>query len=270
MAALQAKVYYLGILLVVFTLVAVPLFHQVRKDVNEERYTAKNTPVMKFIRDLGRDMNPPDDLEVEDAQFQEWQEKNPECGAKCDPNGDIDGDNKTNKQEIDEGTNPACNEREKGKEYCQGQSTDPPPPDPDNPGNVTEIAVTDTILSVDNGQADSEHPFDSPMPIRYSDDTPNPYYHRWLISWQLSNYRGIFSYTVYIVDANETIVFEEVRNMGVGSSTDSFQDEVDAVAEGLVNGQYRLRIDTQDPASGPTVQGDWDITIRATRDGTDK
>lgn len=122
--SLQSKFNLLGLLLIAFFLLMLPMFTQVKNDTRDSLKEAKNTSLYKFSRELAKDFKPPEDLEntqVEDY-WDDYQEQardaNPDCPA-CNPEADADGDNMTNKEEVEQGRNPLCHEEQYGVEYCQ-------------------------------------------------------------------------------------------------------------------------------------------------------
>lgn len=132
---LQAHVHLLAVLFAAFTLLSVPMFQQLRDDSAEAAPKAKDTFMSKFFRDLSQQFKDQkdQDADVEDVWGDLARQSNPDCGATCDPNGDLDGDGVSNADENRQGTNPACNEKTYSKEYCEGKdkynvTKDPVPP----------------------------------------------------------------------------------------------------------------------------------------------
>jgi hypothetical protein len=122
--SLQSKFNLLGLIFIAFFLLMLPMFSQVKADTRESLKEARSTALYKWARDMSKDFKPPEDLEntqVEDYwdDYQkEARDANPECPA-CNPDSDADGDNVTNKDEVEQGRNPLCNEEKYGHEYCQ-------------------------------------------------------------------------------------------------------------------------------------------------------
>lgn len=122
--SLQSKFNVLGLLLIAFFLLMLPMFSQVKADTRDSLKEARNTALYKFSNDVAKNFKPPEDLEntqVEDY-WDEYQEQardaNPDCPA-CNPDADADGDGLSNKEEVEQGRNPLCNEEEYSVEYCQ-------------------------------------------------------------------------------------------------------------------------------------------------------
>jgi hypothetical protein len=150
--SLQSKFNLLGLLFVAFFLLMLPMFTQVKQDTRDSMKEARSTTLYKFSNQLMKDFKPPEDTQVEDywAEQQEQMRKdNPDCPA-CNPDGDADGDNVTNKDEVEQGRNPLCNEDKLGMEYCQnadrGNLTDP-----DDPlENVPRVLIQDITFTPNN------------------------------------------------------------------------------------------------------------------------
>ncbi len=154
--SLQSKFNLLGLLLIAFFLLMLPMFSQVKADTRDSLKEAKNTSLYKFSRELAKDFKPPEDLEntqVEDY-WDDYQEQardaNPDCPA-CNPEADADGDNMTNKEEVEQGRNPLCHEEQYGVEYCQ--NADPNKlTDPDDVlDRVPRVFLHNITLNPSNG-----------------------------------------------------------------------------------------------------------------------
>lgn len=131
---LQGQVHLLAVLLSAFTLLSVPMFMQLREDSADAVPKAKSTVLSQWFAKLAKqlkDQKLDDKEQVEDYWGQQAQKNNPNCGANCDPNGDLDGDGMSNADEVRQGRNPACNEEKYGDDYCKGADrfnvTTPPP-----------------------------------------------------------------------------------------------------------------------------------------------
>lgn len=122
-AALQAKVHLLAVLLAAFTLLTVPMFMQFREDTADAMPKAKDTALSKMFRDLSKqfkDQKLDPDEQIEDAWMQQAEEYSQNCqGSACTAEGDLDGDGKSNADELRDGTNPACDESQWGDDYCR-------------------------------------------------------------------------------------------------------------------------------------------------------
>jgi hypothetical protein len=138
-ASLQNKVNLLGMLLIAFALLAIPVFTQVKADTLDSVKQAPDTLLSQWSRDMAQNFRPDDvsDIEVEDAWYDRARQENPDCGPACAPEGDPDGDGVTNQEELENGTNPMCNENEYGDEYCAGVENDTNVTKPDDP-NATQ------------------------------------------------------------------------------------------------------------------------------------
>lgn len=244
-ASLQSRVQLLAILAVAFTLVSVPLFYQVRADAAESRETAKSTFLSKLFRDIARDLKqkPPEDLQVEDA-WEKWQDENPDCGAACDPEADPDGDGVSNRDEVEQGRNPLCNEEKEGTEYCAGQPKGPPP--------VNETKALDDILYDDSLGAQGQDSFDVDLVV--------PDYDRWVVSWSLTGYQGFGSYDLLIQDEDGNVVWRTSNNVDILTGQDSGSETLDGEEMPASGANYTIRVQSE------AFQGDWAILIRGLRD----
>ncbi|MBI2078505.1 MAG: hypothetical protein HYT80_09085 [Euryarchaeota archaeon] len=147
--SLQSKFNALGVLFVILFLLMLPMFTQVKADARESAKEAKSTVLSKLFRQIAKDLKPEDvgDEEIEDywARYgNEAKEKDPNCGAACDPDADADGDGVSNKDEVKNGTNPKCNEKEKGEEFCK----DIDPFTPVDPENQTKAFAYDYLGTI--------------------------------------------------------------------------------------------------------------------------
>lgn len=120
--SLQSKFNLLGLVLVMFFLLMLPMFSQVKADTRESLKEAKSTLMAQWMRDARTQLKPEDlqEAEVEDYWAQEAQKHNPDC-ANCNADDDRDGDGVSNGDEYRQGRNPSCNEEKYGHEYCRGQ-----------------------------------------------------------------------------------------------------------------------------------------------------
>ena len=146
--SLQSKFNALGILFVILFLLMLPMVNQVKADAKDSAKEAKSTLLSKWTRELVKSLKAENvgDAEVEDywANYgNEAKEKDPNCGAACDPNADPDGDGMSNKDEVKNGRNPKCNEEEKGADYCKG--IDPYTPLPPDGENKTKTATYELL-----------------------------------------------------------------------------------------------------------------------------
>lgn len=234
-ASLQAKVQLLAICLVVFTLLAAPIFYQEADDYDASKDTAKNTFFSKFFRDLVKNMkgesNP--DVDVEDY-WGELQRQNPNCGPECDPEGDLDGDGVKNADELKNGTNPACNEEELGAEYCRSQ-------DPyHNVQNQTQTHLpprTDILFS-------DEFSFSNPPEKEFTTNKSIPY-HEWVVFVNATNYSG-FYYRVVIENksSNSVVCCEEQQRIEVTGTT--INEPKQRFEPAPAHGTYRVRFPSDD------------------------
>lgn len=136
---LQSKFNLLAVTLIVFSLLMLPMFNQVKADTRGSLKEAKNTWLSKMFREVSQDFKPRnlEDTEVEDYWADQVKENNEDCrndpnNPKCDANGDLDGDGMSNGDEVRAGRNPACNEdTEPNPGYCAGKDkfnvTEPDP-----------------------------------------------------------------------------------------------------------------------------------------------
>lgn len=120
--SLQSKFNLLGLVLVMFFLLMLPMFSQVKADTRESLKEAKGTLMAQWMRDTRNQLKPEDlqDAEVEDYWAQEAQKHNPDC-EDCNADDDRDGDGVSNGDEYRQGRNPSCNEEKYGHDYCRGQ-----------------------------------------------------------------------------------------------------------------------------------------------------
>lgn len=251
-AALQAKFHLLAILLVAFTLLAGPLFFQVRADAQNDRTQAKSTLLSKFFRE---NFKPNDDVEVQDY-WGDYQKDNPCSGPECNPKGDLDGDGVTNEDELREGRNPDCNEDTEPYEgYCRGQDQPPgPKPEP----NATK-ALNDELFKRDGITYSSSNPFSTSFNV----PRKVPDYDRWVVSWNVTQYSGFGGYTVEIRGFDETgyCCAQDSGPGGLLGSTDSGQETITGEDVPPSGASYTISID-----AGPTVEGRFDLLVRGVRD----
>lgn len=248
-ASLQSKVQTLAALLVVFSLLGVPLFYQVRADAQTSQEEASDTFFSKFFRDLVKRLkdHPDEDVEIEDAWAQRARELNPDCGAACDPGGDLDGDGMSNKDELDAGRNPACNETDQGDEYCRGQPDDHPPTNSTSPA---PSSLLDTLLyyrsNAKSGQEES-----------FSVAEVSPAYDRWEVYWNVTDYRVGTQYTVALVDdsSGARLCCRSVDTTPVTISDRGRETVIPAPSPGT----HRIRVDSD------ALDGTWELTVRALR-----
>jgi len=252
-ASLQSRVQLLAILAIAFILVSVPLFYQVRADASESRETAKSTFLSKLFRNVAKDLNPPEDLQVEDA-WEQWQQDHPDCGPECDPAADPDGDGMSNKDEVEQGRNPNCNEEKEGKEYCAGQPQQPPP-DPDNGTQARQ----DILFIAPNGNTSAEG---GSWRDTFTVASVQPNYDRWTISWRVDNFQGL-NYDLRLLDADGQVVWSASRNVQFPVAT---SDEDAATLDGTrvppSGADY-----TFDVASS-AFQASWHVQIVGERDAS--
>lgn len=244
---LQSKLQLLGVLAVAFVLLSVPLFYQVRADAADGRAEARNTFLSKMFRDVAKDIakKPPEDLQVEDA-WQQWQEQNPNCGSECDPDADADGDGMSNKDEIANKRNPACNEEKEGKEYCAGQPTVPPVVQ-----NQTK-ALDDTLFEKTNVNAGFTEDF--------SVAAVAPEYDRWIVAYGVTGYQGVNGYTVRLEDEAGESFCCDARNPEFLQDADSAESTLQGTSLPPSGATYTIRLDSQ------ALQGQWYILVRGIRD----
>ena len=171
--SLQSKFNLLGLLLVAFFLLMLPMFTQVKQDTRDSLKEARNTSLYKFSNELMKDIKKPsdlDDTQVEDYwdEYQkEAREADPDCPA-CNPDADADGDGMSNKEEVEKNRNPLCNEEEKGVEHCQ--NVDDKVEDPLPPPGVPVLLYNITFTAGGNCSNFQFQPFGGscgtwPMPV---------------------------------------------------------------------------------------------------------
>jgi hypothetical protein len=238
------------VLVVAFTLLAIPLFYQVRADAKDSRETAKNTVLSRFFRDVAKNLrdNPPEDLQVEDA-WQQWQEENPNCGSECDPTADPDGDGIPNRDEVNQGRNPYCNEEREGRQYCAGQPNEPPPVQ-----NATQ-ALNDVLWegTLGPGQEDS-----------FAVKPLVPNYDRWEVNWELSGFSGVSNtYRVRLLDANSVVFCCAQRTLDFLATSDRSGQTLERPGVPPSGASYRVDVETD------ALNGSWAILIRGVRAAAD-
>lgn len=197
-AALQGKVNLLGALFLAFTLLAVPLFSQVKADTRESVKQAPDTLLSQWARDVSQNLQPDEPTQVEDAWGQQAREENPNCGAECDPSGDLDGDGVSNKDELDQGRNPACSEDEYGEDYCRQQTDQFNVTKPDDENSTTPFRKA---LIVVNWSLQDDGP------ASYTFDTEGISYDA--LWFYMNATYGNSGYQVEVYDAEETLIWEE-------------------------------------------------------------
>lgn len=152
--SLQQKFNALTAVLLLFFLLMLPLFAQVKADTRDSVKKWRDTLSYKVWKDIKTswiDKDKINNLDVEEVDPDEWSKQakaaDPNCDAACQPDGDRDGDNVTNAEELknskdpncSDHCNPSCNEDKYGVEYCKQQSQVTPPVDP--PKNATRRVV---------------------------------------------------------------------------------------------------------------------------------
>lgn len=253
-ANLQSRLQLLAILAVAFILLSVPLFYQVRRDAADSKDTANSTFLSKYFREMAKTLKnkPPDDLQVEDA-WQKWQDDHPNCGAACDPNGDPDGDGLTNKQEVEQGRNPNCNEEKEeaihGKGYCAGQ------PDQPKPGpNQTTPAMDIVLYRKTNAAQGFQDSFDV--------QRVQPDFDRWNVTWSVSGYQGVGGQYAWIVtDPNNKDRCCHATTVSLLQSSNHDQQTLEGSDRPAGGAHYSIRLD-----AGNAVGGSWSVEIHGVRD----
>lgn len=243
-AALQGKVNLLGALFLAFTLLAVPLFSQVKADTRESVKQAPDTLLSQWARGVSQELMPDKPVQVEDAWGEQAKEQNPNCGVECDPDGDLDGDGVSNKEELERGTNPACNEKEYGEEFCRQQDDKFNVTTPDDENNTVPFRKMLLNETWSTNQGFETYPF----------TTENLTYDRFLI--YINETRGATGWSLILEhDGSEDPVWADE-----GSDNDPFmtgQEEMDPREEVVVEpppGEYMAEFTTDGffPALSPS------------------
>lgn len=251
--ALQAKVQALVALLAALVLFSGPLFHQVRADARDEKDQVKTTWGHKVGNEIAKwiDKDALKDAQVDDA-WGEWQKNNEDCGPPCDPDGDLDNDGMTNREEIQQGRNPNCNEDVEGADVCAGKNPNPteePPVPPPIP------AKDDLLYSIQ--QAPVDH-FDS-----FTVTALDPEYDRWIVSWELRQYQGFDGYRIIIDDEEgqtwccDFVTTELLQSDDSGSRVLEGDDLPPSGAD------YTIQV------SSNAFEGQWDLSVRGVRDAVE-
>lgn len=229
-AALQGKVNLLGALFLAFTLLAVPLFSQVKADTRESVKQAPDTLLSQWAREVSQNFQPDKPTQVEDAWGDQAREENPNCGAECDPDGDLDGDGVSNKEELERGTNPACNEDEYGEETCRQQ--DPyNVTDPDDENVTTpfrkQLIVVNWSLDADGPKV---YPFDTEG-IEYD-----------MLWFYLNATYGSSGYQVDIFDPEDALIWNEENDQPSYIDEPRDEDPKSGNWSNPIDGQYTIEL----------------------------
>lgn len=262
--SLQSKFNLLGLLLVAFFLLMLPMFSQVKADTRESLKEAKNTSLYKWSRDIAKDFKPPEDLEntqVEDYwdDYQEQaREANPDCPA-CNPDADADGDNVTNKDEVEQGRNPLCNEDEYSVEYCQNADknniTDPD----DVLAKVPRVPLANLTWSA---------PEDCSPGLLVEETCPLPFWanntFRSIEAYlNVSGYQG-FSWSLVLMHETGSVPWEESGCWGSSTPpTSPVTCSGTRRAESPPMGNYTANLELSGGATG--VQGTWNLMVYGIR-----
>src|SRR5882672_9153024 len=100
--SLQTKFNLLGVVLVVFFLLLLPMSTQVKADTRDSMRQVKQTVGWKVGKDIQKFFKPSDfqNTDVEDSWLAQTKKNDPNCGAPCHPNADKDGDGVSNADEY--------------------------------------------------------------------------------------------------------------------------------------------------------------------------
>lgn len=258
-------------LFVVFTLLSIPLFYQVRSDALDSRQEAKETTLAKFFYDILKAFKePPPDAQFEDFNYNKWRSmQDPEC-TNCGENDDQDGDGISNKEEADQGRNPNCNEDDEGFDVCQGKlQTETPTTDPSGSGPPPPITYYakelfhGTNIFLDGSQ------ILFPENVTAPPGTAN--YDRWDVYWNRTSSNTQFgsssgwAYRVEVVGESDGVMYccsdVQVGPLEIPQQfmSESIPDTEFSILPPL--GGYGVRIVTTPGFGQPLESYAWDVTI---------